>query len=112
MAGDEHEFRDERLAAADRRELLEEAGYETDERRFLMAAPTSPGATTEIVNFYFAPNCRKTGAGGGDASEDITVHKIPIDEAHDWLEKKVATGSPIDPRIYTGFYFINRALKM
>lgn len=110
MAGDEIEFRDESFVTAAERELLEEAGYECDNMRFLFAAPTSPGATTEIVNFYLALDCRKTAEGGGDASEDIAVHKIPLTGAHNWLEKKAASGILIDPRIYTGLYFIQQTI--
>ncbi|KAA3616381.1 MAG: NUDIX hydrolase [Calditrichaeota bacterium] len=111
MAGDELDFRDELFETAAKRELLEEGGYETDELSYLMTAPTSPGSSTEIVNFYMAFNCTKVDEGGGDETENISVHKIPLQDAFDWLEKKSASGSLIDPRIYTGLYFVNRYLK-
>ena len=60
------------------RELLEETGYEVDELRYLTRSPSSAGMTDETITFFLALNARRVAAGGGDDSEDITVHTIPL----------------------------------
>ncbi|KAA3659219.1 MAG: NUDIX hydrolase [Calditrichaeota bacterium] len=111
LAGDEVAYRDEAFVDAAKRELFEEAGYESNDITHLMAAPTSPGTSTEIVNYYLARDCRQTGQGGGDDTESIVVHKVPLLETFDWLEKKSRAGILIDPRVFTGLYFVNHFLQ-
>ncbi|MCA9735232.1 MAG: NUDIX hydrolase [Deferribacteres bacterium] len=111
LAGDEASLKDEALEDAAKRELFEEAGYETDELLYLMAAPTSPGTSTEVVNYYLALNCRQTGSGGGDETETIIVHKVPLHATYDWLQDKLKDGLLVDPRVYTGLYFVDHYLR-
>jgi ADP-ribose pyrophosphatase len=48
--------------------------------------------------------------GGGDATEDITVHVVPLAHAEAWLLQKQRDGMMIDPKIYAGLYFALRRM--
>ncbi len=103
LSGDEGEESD--LQAA-RRELVEETGYEAAEVRFLFSGPSSPGLTSETLSFYLATGLRRVAAGGGVDSEDITLHEVPLEGIDAWLAERVAEGIVVDPRIYSGLYFL------
>ena len=93
-------------AAAARRELLEETGYEAAEMTFLFHGPSSPGLTSESLSFYLATGLRRVAAGGGVDNENITVREVPLDEVDAWLAAQVEQGIALDPRIFTGLYFL------
>jgi ADP-ribose pyrophosphatase len=98
----------ESVESAARRELLEETGWEATEIEFLMAGPSSSGMSNEMIAFVRAHGLRRIHAGGGDASEQITVHEVPRREAAQWLHRKLAEGYSIDPKLYAGLYFLER----
>ncbi len=106
LAGDLPDARDEDFREAARRELLEETGYEAENIEFLCEGPPSAGLTSEIQTLLRATGIRKTGPGGGDESEDITVHTIALDQLDDWLSRAMQRGCLIDPKIYAGLYFL------
>ena len=106
LAGDLPGARDEDFSEAARRELLEETGYEAANIEFLCEGPPSAGLTSEIQTLLRATGLRKTGPGGGDESEDITVHAIALDELDAWLAAAAARGCLVDPKIYAGLYFL------
>ena len=103
LSGDEGPESD---AAAARRELLEETGYEADTVEFLFHGPSSPGLTSESLSFFLATGLSRVAAGGGVASEDITVREAPLEDIDAWLAAQVEQGISLDPRIYTGLYFL------
>lgn len=103
LSGDEGPESD--IVAA-RRELLEETGYEAQTMRFLFTGPSSPGLTSETLSFYLATGLRKVASGGGVDNENITVHEVPLADIDAWLAEQTAAGKSVDPRIYTGLYFI------
>ena len=103
LSGDEGPESD---AAAARRELLEETGYEAAEMKFLFHGPSSPGLTSESLSFYLATGLRRVAAGGGVENENITVREAPLDDIDAWLAARVEQGIALDPRIYTGLYFL------
>ena len=103
LSGDEGPESD---AAAARRELLEETGYEADTVEFLFHGPSSPGLTSESLSFFLATGLRRVAAGGGVESEDITVREAPLENIDAWLAAQVEQGIALDPRIYTGLYFL------
>ncbi|MDY0167174.1 MAG: NUDIX hydrolase [Thermoguttaceae bacterium] len=105
LAGDLAGAENESLLVAARRELMEETGYESDQWRHLSEGPTSPGMTNEMVAFYLALYAERTGPGGGDASETIDVHVVPLKQLHPWLESRRGAGVLIDPKVYVGAYF-------
>lgn len=105
LVGD-HEDPHESILAAARRELLEETGYEAQELTPLLSCPSSAGMCDEIVTFVRASGLRRVSAGGGDSSEEIVVHHVPLHCADDWLAQRLQAGTPIDPKIYTALYWL------
>ncbi len=103
LSGDEGAESD--LQAA-HRELVEETGYEAAEIRFLFSGPSSPGLTSEMLSFYLATGLRRVAAGGGVDTEAITLHEVPLEGIDAWLADRVAEGVVVDPRIYSGLYFL------
>ncbi len=103
LSGDEGAESDE---AAARRELLEETGYEAASLRYLFTGPSSPGLTSEKVSFYLATGLRRVAEGGGVDNEAITVREAPLADIDAWLAERMAEGVAIDPRVYTGLYFL------
>lgn len=55
---------------------------------------------------FLADKLEKVGPGGGDESEDITVHTIPITSIDDWLTGAVRRGALIDSRVYGALYLL------
>jgi ADP-ribose pyrophosphatase len=106
LAGDIVGEESESLITAAKRELLEETGYEAQEVRLLTEGPSSAGLTDEIVSFFLMTGLTKTGTGGGDASEDILVHEVPLAAMPEWLEERRQAGWAIDPKIYVGLFWI------
>ncbi len=90
------------------RELHEETGYEA-ELEFLMRGPLSPGITSEIGHFFLARNAFKSGQGGGDETENITVHVVPLASAREWLKAQMAEGKYIEPKVYAGLWFAGQS---
>lgn len=108
LVGDSAENKEEELSVAARRELFEETGYEADHIEFLLEGPSSSGLTNEVFTMVLAPNVRKVGPGGGDATEDIQVHVVPLDKVETWLQSKLHEGKFVSPKIYSALYFIAR----
>ena len=111
LSGDLDGAEGEPLHEAARRELLEETGYQADRLESLGEGPTSAGLTNELLTFFLARGCRRVGRGGGDETEDIEVHVVPLDQADAWLEQKRAAGVLLDPKIYAAIYFAGRHLS-
>jgi ADP-ribose pyrophosphatase len=105
LAGDIAGQESEDLTDAARRELLEETGYEAATMVALTAGPPTAGLATEIVTFFRATGLRKTGPGGGDATEGIVVHEVPVAEVESWCRARATTGVLVDPKVYAGLYF-------
>jgi ADP-ribose pyrophosphatase len=105
LAGDMGE---ESLEEAARRELLEETGYEAARWERLGDATPSPGLCAEVVTFFRAAGLKRGGPGGGDATEQIVVHRMPLASAKEWLRARIAEGLLIDEKVYAGLYFAGR----
>ena len=106
LSGDISGAESESLTTAARRELLEETGYEAQQVRLLTEGPSSAGLTDEMISFYLMTGLTKTGDGGGDASEDIVVHEVPLTALPVWLEARRRAGWAIDPKIYVGLFWV------
>lgn len=106
LAGDSAEFDGESLETAARRELLEETGYTARSMMRLTSGPVSAGFGTEVLTFFRAGGLKKVDDGGGDDSEDILVHEVPLARARAWLSRRERAGLMIDPKVFTGLYFL------
>jgi ADP-ribose pyrophosphatase len=100
LAGDIVGQEDEDLSQAAQRELEEETGYTGERFDFVMQGPVSAGLTDEIISIYRATNVRRIGPGGGDESENIEVHEVPLDEVKEWLLQKNRSGVLVDPKVF------------
>lgn len=100
LVGDEPEFKDEDLDQTAARELLEETGYRAGHIAPLLSSPTSPGMTPETTHLFYATHLVQETEGGGNASEDIMVHKIPLTELRHFLSKKQSEGMMVDFKIH------------
>lgn len=97
---------DEPVLEAAGRELIEETGFEASSLSLLMECPTSSGMTDEIISFVLANGLKKVGPGGGDDSEDIETHLVPLNDVDNWLDERRLSGTPLDPKIYTALYWL------
>ena len=106
LVGDLAESAGEHAVEAARRELLEETGYAASRFEFLMAGPSSSGMSNEIMAFVRAHDLRRVHEGGGDETEEIIVHEVPVADAPRWLVQKMAEGYSVDPKMFAGLYFL------
>lgn len=96
------------LERAAHRELLEETGWQAEAVQVLMIGPTSAGLSNEMIAFVRATGLRRTHHGGGDDSENITVHEVPVCEAASWLTRKMAEGYAMDPKLWAGLWLLDK----
>jgi ADP-ribose pyrophosphatase len=106
LVGD-HEDTNESALLAAARELEEETGFAASRLVILMECPSSAGMSDEVISFVLASGLQRVGPGGGDESEDIRVHTIPLDQVDGWLRKQTAAGKPMDPKIYAALYWLS-----
>ena len=111
LVGDIPKHAGEGLIAAAHRELLEETGYEAETMEIVFEGTPSPGSNTVVITFLLAKGLRKVADGGGDDSEDITVHEVPVEDVFDWIEERRKTGSYVDLKVFTALFFANQAIK-
>lgn len=97
LIGDHDEGEDPVLAAA--RELEEETGYRPGNMESLGRFYSSPGMVSESFTLFRATELVKTGAGGGTEGEDITVHKVPLDQIADYVAERRAGGTAMDVKL-------------
>lgn len=96
------------LEDAARRELLEETGWLASDVKVLMVGPTSSGMSNEVIAFVRARGLTRVHAGGGDETENITVHEVPVADAPRWLSAKMAEGYAMDAKLWAGLWLIDR----
>lgn len=96
------------MESAAKRELLEETGWRAGHVEVLMVGPTSSGLSNELIAFVRATELTRIHAGGGDDSEDITVHEVPVAEAAQWLARKMTEGYPMDPKLWAGLWLLDK----
>lgn len=106
LVGDMAHLRGEDLLSAARRELEEETGYTCARIEVLHSGPSSAGMSTEFIHFVHALDLRRIGAGGGDESEDIIVHEVPLASIDAWLAQRAAIGDSVDPKLMAGLWML------
>ncbi len=108
IIGDEPGQSHESQAEAARRELLEETGYAAGRIEAVTTGAACSGLTSERTTLFHATDLRRAGPGGGIGKEDNTVHEVALTEIVAWLETQAKTGRLIDPKVYTGLFFVTR----
>jgi len=101
LVGDMDGKEQESPVEAAKRELLEETGYTASRWTELACGYSSPGLTDESTVLFLAEGLSKTQAGGGDESEAITIHEIPINQVLAWLTEQ---GYSTDLKLLAGLY--------
>ncbi len=107
LVGDHGDPNEPTLEAA-QRELIEETGFSAGRLTELLSCPSSAGMSDEIITFYLAEELEQIGPGGGDASEDIRVHRVPLDTVCDWLGARGEEGYYLDPKVYAAVLWLER----
>lgn len=102
--GDEDEAPE--LAAA--RELEEETGFVAKQLVRVSEGVASAGLSDEKMIVFRATGLTRTGPGGGDEHEQITVHVVKLDAVEGWIAEQAARGCVIDLKIWMGLYFARR----
>jgi len=106
--GDDESAENESPEQCALRELEEETGFRGQKARLLFTGPVAPGLTDEILFMVRVEGLTKVHAGGGVGGEEINVHTVPLKDVAAWLERKRREGFQVEPRIYTGLYFLAR----
>jgi ADP-ribose pyrophosphatase len=110
LVGDIAGKSDESMATAAERELEEETGYRAREMALLFEGPIAVGVSDEVLSFFHARGLTRVGEGGGDDTEDIIVHEVPLEGLEDFLAVQSSRGLGIDPKIFAGLYLARVAL--
>lgn len=87
------------IAAA--RELEEETGYRPDHIEVIGRFASSPGMVSETFTLVRATGLVRTGDGGGEEGEGITVHRVPLDRIAAFVAQKRAEGLFMDVKLLT-----------
>lgn len=95
----------ETLHEAANRELVEETGYAAGEIEIACTGPVTAGLSNEQTTFCIARDLSREGPGGGDHTEDIRVHEVPLADVVSWLGA-ASRRAQIDPKIYIGLWLL------
>lgn len=106
LVGDEPGRESEDWEAAAARELEEETGWRAGRFERLTEGPTTAGMSNETVVLVRARELQRVGVGGGDATESIRVHAVPVAKVAGWLAEREREGLPPDPKVFAGLFFL------
>jgi len=89
----------EAVEVAARRELEEETGYTAERIEVIGQFASSPGMVSETFTLVRAHGLRKIHDGGGVEGENITVHRVALDDVPAFVAAKRTDGVMIDVKI-------------
>ena len=108
LTGDVGGAENETLLEAAKRELKEETGYAAKRWTQLGGGYSSPGLTDESIVLFLAEGLQRQQRGGGDESEQITVHEVAVENVDQWLNERDA---PADLKLFAGLYAAQNYLR-
>ncbi len=108
LVGDIDEHQQESIFEAAARELHEETGFQAERFELLTHAVSSAGLSDESIHLLRAHGPQRVGEGGGDASESIETHLVPLAAIDDWLAHQQRQGKHVDYKVYAALYFLAR----
>lgn len=97
----------EGIIAAAKRELIEETGWDSNHIEIQLTGPSSPGLSSEEISFVTAEDLFLVGPGGGVGSENISVHRVHVDNVYPWIKQKIASGCKIGPQLFCGLSLVH-----
>lgn len=97
LIGDQDAGEDALTSAA--RELEEETGYRADRLENLGEFFSSPGMVSESFTLVQAHGLTKVSEGGGVDGENITVHRVALDNLPQFVVAKRAEGCLVDVKL-------------
>ena len=97
LIGDHDESEDALTSAG--RELEEETGYRAAKLEVIGEFFSSPGMVSESFTLVRASGLTKVSEGGGVDGENITVHRIALDQLTGFIPDKHAEGCAIDVKL-------------
>ncbi len=110
LIGDVKGREEEDALHAAKTELLEETGYQGQQFTYMGRAATSPGMSTEVVQYIKAENLKKVSNKlGVDGEKIIAVHRISLAKIDGWLKEKEAEGYVINASIFSGLHFLRHS---
>lgn len=99
LIGDDDGAEGEDDLAAAGRELEEETGYRAGKLESLGEFYSSPGMVSESFTLVRATHLVQTGPGGGTEHENITVHRVPLNDIAAFVAARRAEGCGVDVRV-------------
>lgn len=105
---DDPKHKNESITTAAKRELLEETGYKAQRIVKLLTGPVSSGSSADLITMVRAYGLTRIADGGGDHTEAIRVHEVPLPQAEQWLQKMSSRGYLIEPKVYAGLFFLTK----
>jgi len=99
LVGDDDGSEDEATSEAAARELEEETGYRAEKLENLGEFYSSPGLVSESFTLLRATGLTRIGEGGGLAGENITVHRVALDDLETFTKRWREAGHAVDVRI-------------
>jgi 8-oxo-dGTP pyrophosphatase MutT (NUDIX family) len=83
-----------------KREMLEEAGYESSQLEFLCAGSIGAGLSNDQMAFYVALNAQKVSEPKLEDEEDIKVISTPLCDAMGFLWRRSREGFLVDVKLF------------
>jgi nicotinamidase-related amidase/8-oxo-dGTP pyrophosphatase MutT (NUDIX family) len=109
LVGDVPGEEEESLETAVRRELREETGFEASQVRYLGDSAPSAGMSAEEISVFVATGLRRVDEGGGDESEQILVHCVPLSDVPDWLAQRSRDGYCVAMSVYGALWLAQQS---
>ncbi len=97
LIGDEDANEDATVAAI--RELEEETGYRATQMDNLGEYFSSPGMVSESFTLFQAHDLQKVSDGGGVEGENITVHRVALNDLPALIDAKRSEGVAVDVKL-------------